>query len=198
VADSIEKPTQHRVLRQITMAIAAVLERGVEECQGKRIPVRLEFQAPAHGKADPHLTLINYWLERATERQSDRVHNRGEGGEEYFRGPPLLMVARYIVSAWAPTPDDQEILGAALRVAYDNPELEPSGDQDDAIHFEDKPTLELSGRFSIEEHKFVCDSLGMPFRPAFRIDVQFRFDSERKTPIKRVKERIVDYRKIDG
>jgi hypothetical protein len=200
VADSIDtgKPTQHRVLRQITKAIAALLERGVAECLGKPIPVRFEFQEPARGKADPHLTLINYWIERAGDRLSDRVLCKTEGGDEYFRAPPLLMVARYCVTAWAPVPDDQELLAAALRVVYDNGELEQTGTDDDAIHFEDKPTLDLSTRFSIDEHRFVCESFGMPFRPAIRLDVNFKLDSERKTPIKRVKERVVDYRKMDG
>ena len=118
--------------------------------------------------------------------------------------PPLLMVARYLVTAWAPAPEDQELLAAAIRVLYDTVELkptseEPEGDKnEDAVHWEDHPTLDLAQRFSLDEARITCESLGIPLRPSVRYDVNFRLDSERKTVVKRVKERIVDYKKLDA
>ena len=51
---------------------------------------------------------------------------------------------------------------------------------------------------TLDECRLICESLGMPLRASVRYDVSFRLDSERKTTVKRVKERIVDYKKLDA
>jgi len=150
------------------------------------------------------VTAICYWVERMQDRNPDRALCKTKEGDEFFRMPPLLMVARYLVTAWAPAPDDQELLAAAIRVLYDVVELAPSSDDpdsdrnEDAVHWEDHPTLDLAQRFSLDEAKIVCESLGIPLRASVRYDVNWRLDSERKTVVKRVKERIVDYKKLDA
>lgn len=148
------------------------------------------------------MTLIQYWLERVTDRHPDRVLCKTPEGDEYFRAPPLVLSARYLITAWAPPPDDQELLAASIRVMHDHAALEPAaeepGPDEDAVHWEDHPTIDLATRFSIDEARLVFEGLGVPFRQSIRYDVTFRLDSERKTNIKRVKERIVDYKKLDG
>ena len=201
VRESLDaRPTQHRVLRQITEAFARTIATGVKECYGKEIPVALAYQGDALKK--PHLTLIHYWVERANDRLPDRVVCKTDEGDEFHRAAPIILTVRYMLTAWAPAPDDQELLAAAIRVVYDAVEIrsaeEEPGDGEDAVHWEDKVTPELSQRFSMDEARLVCESLGMPFRASVRYDLSFRLDSERKTAIRRVKERIVDYKKLDS
>jgi hypothetical protein len=202
VRDSLDaRPTQHRALRQITEAFARVLSEGLKECLGKEVPVFFAYQGDAQKK--PHLTLINYWNERVTDRHPDRVLCKTEEGDEFFRAPPLILNARYILTAWAPPLDDQELYAAALRVLHDHTDLTPRSDEpdeksEDAVHWEDHPTIELSSRFTLDEARIVCDSLGMPLRQCVRYDVSYRLDSERKSNVKRVRERIVDYKKLDA
>ncbi len=168
------------------------------------MPVYLAYQGDGAAAKKPHLTAILYWVERRDDRNPDRVLCKTKEGDEFFRMPPLLMVARYLLTAWAPPPDDQELLAAAIRVLYDAVELKPESDEpdrdknEDAVHWEDHPTLDLVQRFSLDEARITCEALGIPLRPSVRYDVNFRLDSERKTVVKRVKERIVDYKKLDA
>lgn len=202
VRDSLDaRPTQHRVLRQISEALARTLSSGLKECTGKDIPVHFAHQPDLK---KPHVTAIHYWLERVNDRHADRVLCRTPEGDEFFRAPPLLLTGRWLITAWAPAPEDQELLAASMRVLYDAVELQPSNPEEpdekteDAVHWEDHVTLDVSQRLSLDEAKLICDALGMPLRASVRYDISFRLDSERKTSIKRVKERIVDYKKLDG
>lgn len=138
------------------------------------------------------------------DRHPDRILCKTPDGDEFFRMPPLILTGRWLVTAWAPAPEDQELLGATMRVLYDAVSLKPvdpaeiDEKTEDAIHWEDNLTLDLSQRLTLDEAKLICESLGMPLRASVRYDISFRLDSERKTTVKRVKERIVDYKKLDG
>lgn len=191
------RPTQHRILKQLTLAVAGMVERGVEASTGRRVPVKFEYVEPGK-KVEEHFTLLHYWMERASDRMPDRVLEKTRDGE-IFRNPPLLMLARYTLTAWASPPDDQELLCAALRSIYDDPEIKPQGGkaEEDAIHFEDKPSVEMTTRYSFDEQRLVAEAFGMPLRPSLRIDVHFPIHSEQKTTVKRVKERVVEYKKIE-
>lgn len=193
-------PSQHRVLRQVTESFGRHLERSLAEIGFKGLRVFFDYQDPAtHKKLGAHLTAINYWIERVSNRNPDRQHCQPPSGQEYFREAPLVLVARYALTAWAPAPEDQELLLAAMRILHDAPDLTPTKEgEEDAIHWEDHPLIELSTRFSLDEARLVAEAQGMPLRPTVRYDITVRLDSERKTPIKRVKERIVDYKKLDG
>lgn len=203
VRDSLEtRPSQHRVLRQISEALGRTLAGGLKECTGKDIPVFFSYQGDSAKKA--HVTAIHYWIERVNDRHADRVLCKTPEGDEFFRMPPLLLTGRWLVTAWAPAPEDQELLAGAMRVLYDSVELKPAQpdeidpESEDAVHWEDKVTLDVSQRLTLDEAKLICESLGMPLRASVRYDISFRLDSERKTTVKRVKERIVDYKKLDA
>ena len=195
---SLETTNQHRVLRQLSERIVRLLKTEIRASIGRDVPVHLAYQGEA-GMKSPHLTLMNYWIDPVTDRTADRYEERGAKGQEFFRNAPLLLKARYLLTAWAHPPDDQELLMLAARVFLDNPALEADGNGDeDAVHWEDGVSIEHVVKFNMEEAKTVVDGLGIPLRPSVRYDVHFRLDSERKQPIKRVKERIVDYKKLDG
>jgi len=189
------------VLRQITEALGRTLADGLKECVGKDVPVFFSYQGDAQKR--PHVTAIHYWIERVNDRHPDRVLCKTDDGTEFFRMPPLVLTGRWLVTAWAPAPEDQELLAASMRVLYDAVELKPAGDEpdpktEDAVHWEDKLTLDISQRLTLDECRLICESLGMPLRASLRYDISFRLDSERKTTVKRVKERIVDYKKLDA
>jgi hypothetical protein len=203
VRESLDtRPSQHRVLRQITEALGRTLGEGLKECTGREVPVFFSYQGDALKK--PHVTAIHYWIERVNDRHPDRVLCKTPEGDEFFRMPPLFLTGRWLVTAWAPAPEDQELLAGAMRVLYDSVELkpaqpdEPDPKTEDAVHWEDHVTLDLSQRLTLDEARLICESLGMPLRASIRYDISFRLDSERKTTVKRVKERIVDYKKLDG
>jgi hypothetical protein len=191
---------QHRCLRQISEALGRTLEAGLKECVGRAVPVHFAYQEPVAGKKpSAHVTVINYWVERVTDRNPDRVLCKTSTGEEYHRAAPLILAARYAISAWAPAPEDQELLMAAIRVLHDMTALEPTeSKEENAVHWEDNPMPTLQQRFTLDEARLLAEAYGMPLRPSVRYDITFRLDSERKTRITRVKERIIDYKKLEG
>lgn len=198
LASPTQQQQQHRVLRQVTERLGRLLTAEIRAVSGLDVPVHFAYQGEPNPKK-AHLTLVHYWIDRVTDRGQDRQQERSADGSEFFRAPPLLLISRYLLTAWAAPLADQELLGLAMRVLFDHPVLEPDGAGDeDAVHWDDRPGIELSAKFTLDEGQRVAAGLGMPLRASARYDVHFRLDSERKTPIKRVKDRIVDYKKLDG
>jgi hypothetical protein len=51
---------------------------------------------------------------------------------------------------------------------------------------------------SFDEHKKIADGFGMPLAPSCAYWVDYVVQSARTSAIKRVKERVIDFKKIDG
>ena len=51
---------------------------------------------------------------------------------------------------------------------------------------------------SVSEHRDLASMLGVPFGPSVGYWVDFNLRSGQTTPIKRVRERVMDFRKIEG
>jgi hypothetical protein len=67
----------------------------------------------------------------------------------------------------------------------------------DSIHLEDRPGIEVvSSEF--HEMRKVWESLHEPYRPSFCVKVEARLDSNVKRLVRRVREAIVDFKKMDG
>jgi hypothetical protein len=67
----------------------------------------------------------------------------------------------------------------------------------DSIHLEDRPGIEI-GSYTVEEMQAIWESYRQPYRPSFTCNVEARLDSNVKHLIRRVRETIVDFKKIDG
>lgn len=186
---------QFKVMKHISLALARRLETSAQEALGKKVRVAHEY-SPDLKKAPGAFTLIHCGLTRRGGN-SDREYERTAKGEERFRNPPILLKARYIVSCWAPAPDDQELLGVAIRTFLDHPEVETAGAEEETVAYDGRPSIEMEA-LSFEEHKKVADAVGMPVAPSMGYWVDFVVQSAKTTPIKRVKERVIDFKKIDG
>lgn len=186
---------QYRVMKHITLALGRMLEASAAEALGKKVRVAYEY-SPDLKKAPGAFTIAHCGLGRRGGN-AEREYERTERGAEVFRNPPLLLRARYLVSCWAPAPDDQELLGVVLRTFHDRPEVEAVGEEEQTVAFDGRPTIEME-TLAFEEHKKVADALGMPLAPSVAYWVDFVVRSAKTVPIKRVKERVIDFRKIDG
>lgn len=188
---------QYRVISHLTTSLGRLLEQGVAESVGHPVRVLYRYEDGLRSEQRGALTVLYIGLERRggnTERELEH----GPEGEELFRAPPMLMRARYLVSTWAPAPEDQALLGAVLRTVHDHPTLEGHDDEAaQAIAYDDTPVLELTN-VGLEEHKLLSEAYGMPVAPSVIYSVDFKLQSAQLTPIKRVRERVIDFRKIDG
>jgi hypothetical protein len=186
---------QFKVMKHITLALGRRLEASAQDALGKKVRVAYEYSADLK-KAPGAFSIVQCGLTRRGGN-SDREYERTAKGEEIYRNPPVLLKARYVVSCWAPAPDDQELLGVAIRTFLDHPEVETVGDEEETVAYDGRPSMEMEA-LSLEEHKKVADALGMPVAPSMAYWVDFVVQSARTTPIKRVRERVIDFKKIDG
>lgn len=186
---------QFQVFKQVTLILARMLEESVGEALGRRIPVRFEH-APDLRQGDGALTLVFCHVHRRAG-DHDREYEFADGGER-FRNPPILLRAHYLLSAWATPPEDQVLIGAAMRTFLDRPYLEPEGmEEEKAIGYAGVPSVDLEP-LGFEEQRAALAAFGMPMAPTARYSVDVRLQSGKTTPIKRVKERIMDFRKIES
>ena len=110
----------------------------------------------------------------------------------------MLLRSRYLLSAWATPPEDQALLGAALRTIHDQPKLQfASMEEEQIVGYAGTPILSLES-VPLAEHKMLADAYGMPLAPSMSYLAEYRLKSGKVTPIKRVLERVTDFRKIDG
>jgi hypothetical protein len=117
---------------------------------------------------------------------------------EFSRQPPLFLELRYIVTVYAESHKDElSLLGLALRALYDNDVIHEGKEIGDSIYLEDRPGIEV-GAASYKEMRTIWESFQQPYRPSFTASVEARLDSKRKRLIRRVREAIVDFKKMDG
>ena len=97
-----------------------MIEESTREALGHEVGVHYEY-SPDLRKGNGSVTIAYCGL---TQRAAtaDREHEFVAGGEQ-FRNAPMLLKARYMVSAWAKPPEDQALLGAVLRTFLDEPFL---------------------------------------------------------------------------
>jgi len=185
---------QYRVIKHITLALGRTLEESISEALGKKVKVAYEY-SPDLKKAPGAVTVV---FLNTTHRggNAEREYERTKEGE-IFRNPPLLLRSRFLISCWAPAPDDQELLGLVYRTMHDHPDVETTGEEEKTVSYEGRPTIEMES-LSFDEHKTIADGKGMPVAPSACYWVDYVIQSARTSVIKRVKERVIDFKKIDG
>lgn len=185
---------QFQVLKQITTVLGRMLETHAGQALGEPVRIRYGFEDGLRKK--PSFTVLHTGLET---RKGDRDREyEFTGGGEQFRSPPLLLRSHYLISAWATPPEDQLLLGAALQTFLDHPFLELQGvEEEEAIAYAGIPGIDLEP-LTLEKHHALAQMFSMPLAPSMGYWVDFRVRSGKVSPIKRVKERIIDYRKIDS
>jgi Pvc16 N-terminal domain len=190
---------QYRVLKHISLCLGRTLENSLAECLDR--PVRVLHGYPpgtleAAREGQQALTVIHCGL-NSRGGNSDREFEVVDG-QEQFRNPPLLLRARYLISAWAPPPDDQELLGVVLRTFHDQRDLPTEGEEAKSVSYNGRPSISLQ-TISLEEHHLLGQAHGMPIQaPSVSYWVEFAIQSAKTTIIKRVKERVTDFRNIEG
>lgn len=191
----MRKVNQYRVIRQTSESLAEVLEEGVKALVGRKIevitgpPLREKFtRTPALGV---YLYRVAVRPRRREEMPYLVVRSEPDGSvREYYQDPPLLVNLDYLLSAWADEEaEQQELLGAAMRVLLDNPALEGDQLEGDAFDPEERipvrPVEELSAEFLMS----LWRGFGEHLRPAAGYTCRLRLESPRRSK---------DLRRVEG
>jgi hypothetical protein len=185
---------QFEVIKATTLCLGRMIETHVSEAIGRKINVIYEYSPEARrGAGSVSIHFIELKPGANTE-QREYEHN---GGQEQFRAPPMVFQARFLVSAWAKPPEDQALLGAIMRTFLDHPMLAFSGDEEQVVAYASEPSVN-SRLLGLEEHSILANANQMPMAPSISYEVDLRLRSQKVTAIKRVRERVIDFRNIEG
>jgi hypothetical protein len=134
-------------------------------------------------------------MEEPTVREEDEEGNI----VEYRLGIPTYIAPRYLITPWCKDPlEDQVVHGAILQLFFDRPNFMPEDIQGIAIHGEERNEIYFNEQFNVDEQVRIWQMLQRPYRASVVYSTTVRMDSVKKTLIRRVKERILDYKKLQG
>ena len=198
---------QHHIIKETSDTLSRFLQKEFKRAGYKRVhivgeapkPEAIEGKLPAVSvylyqvAVDAEGIDANVWEELVVEEKEDgRV-------EEFRRRRRLWVRLEYLISSWAQTPEDEQLLlGLAIRAIIDNPVLQ--GDELRGGSFEDDFGLEMSLSSRLDEGTLArfWGSLNQPVRPAIQAYTEIPIVPEKMTPLTRVKERRLQYKDINN
>jgi hypothetical protein len=196
---------QFNVIRDVGMTLAGIVKRSLLEELKLDVQVLMELPPPDELPKDlPSVAISLYHVGKRVggylhEPENREVEETNDGTlREFTRRPPLFLDLRYVVTVYARSHRDElSLLGFLLRALMDNPTITEEQATGDSIHIEDRPEIEVV-EAPYEELRGVWESFQQPYRPSFACRGEARLDSNIKRVIRRVREAIVDFKKMDG
>jgi hypothetical protein len=197
---------QHHIIKEASESLSRLLQEEFKRSGYKR--VHIVEQAP---KADaiegklPAVSVYLYQLSIDPEGYDSTPYNeivevpQDDGTmKEYFRRRRLWVRLDYLVSAWAQTPEDEQLLlGLIIRTIMENGEL--TRDRLRGGSFEDDFTLqvEMSARLDEGILSRFWGSLNQPVRPAIQAWTAVPILPERLEEFRRVQTRQLEYQDLN-
>jgi len=200
---------QHEVIRDVSRTFANILE--------KHLPARLEqkpvtcvFEAPsdaliestaADGKVLISIILIETTLSTTQMTEQPIIREEDEEGNivEFRLGSPTNVSPRYLITPFSKDPlEGQVVQGLIMQLFFDHPTFLPEDIQGESIHGEDRPPIHFDEKVRYHDQMAIWSALGRPYKPSLVYAADVRLDSAKKIGIRRVMERILDYKKIQG
>ncbi len=178
---------QHRIFRQTSESIATLLEDGAREILGRSIlvvtgpPLREKFtRTPALG-----VYLYRVWARpRRREDLETFVTQIHEDGtiSEFYQDPAMRVSLDYLITAWADEDaEQQELLGAAMRILLETPILEGDALEGDAFDPEERVPLRPVEDMSAEFLMSMWRGFGEHLRPAIGYTCRLKLESPRRS-----------------
>ncbi len=196
---------QFNVIRDTGLTLANIVKRQIREDVGLDVQILMEL--PGEDEMPSRLPSIAIALVHAgkrssgyvTEKESREIEEAADGTlQEYTRQAPLPLELHYLVTVYAESHRDElSLLGLAMRALHDQSVIEDSNQIGDSIRLDERPVIEIA-ETSFAELREIWQCLQLPCRPAFTARAEARLDSEQKRLIRRVREAIVDFKKMDG
>jgi len=200
---------QHEVIRDCSRTFAYILERHLPPRLEQK-PVTCCFEAPsdaliesaaAEGKVLISVILLETTLATTQITEQPVVREEDEEGNivEFRLGSPTMVTPRYLITPFSKDPlEAQVVQGLIMQLFFDHPTFLPEDVQGESIHGEDRAPIHFDEKVRYHDQMALWSSLGRPYKPSLVYAVDVRLDSARKIGIRRVMERILDYKKIQG
>ena len=198
---------QHHIIKDCSETLSKLLEDEFKRAGYKRVHIVEEAPKPEaiEGKL-PAVSVYLYQVSIDPEGYDATPHSelveiaQPDGTiKEYFRRRRLWVRLDYLLSAWAQTPDDEQLLlGLVIRAVMENPELVGEQLKGVCASFEDDFRLNflLSARLDEGTLARFWGSLNQPVRPAVQAWTAVPILPEKLEDFKRVQTRQLEYRSI--
>jgi hypothetical protein len=198
---------QHHIIKETSDSLSRFLQDEFKRAGYKR--VHIVDQAPKPDAIEGKLPAVSVYLYQVSldtegldgHVTSELVTVQKDDGtiEEFRRRRRLWIRLDYLVSTWAQTPEDEQLLlGLAIRAVMENPSM--GRDKLRGGSFEDdfKLNVLLSTRLDEGTLARFWGSLNQPIRPAIQAWTAVPIVPEEMEPFRRVQERQLGFRDLNA
>lgn len=196
---------QHHIIKETSETLSRLLQDEFKRNGYKRVhiveqapkPDQVEGKLPAVSvylyqiSIDPHGTDANAHFELVEVEQPDGSI------KEFHRRRNVWIRLDYLFSAWAQTPEDEQLLlGLIIRTVMDNPTIVGERLRGGSFDPDFQLVLQLAARLDEGTLARFWGSLNQPVRPAVQVWTAIPIVPERLEEFKRVQTRQLEYRSI--
>jgi hypothetical protein len=198
---------QHHIIKETSDSLSRFLQDEFKRAGYKR--VHIVDQAPKPDAIEGKLPAVSCYLYQVsldTEGVDGNVHSelvtveKGDGTVEEFRRRRRLWIRLdYLVSTWAQTPEDEQLLlGLAIRAIMENPSMGRDKLRGGSFEEDFKLNVLLSTRLDEGTLARFWGSLNQPIRPAIQAWTAVPIVPEEMEPFRRVQERQLGFRDLNS
>ncbi len=199
---------QHHIIKETSDTLARFFQNEFKRAGYKR--VHIVGEAPKPDAIEGKLPAVSVYLYQvaidhdgidASAGMEEFRRQKDDGSfEEFERRQRLFVRLEYLISSWAQTPEDEQLLlGLAIRAVVENPVLKGNDLRGESFEDDFGMSVLLSSRLDEGTLARFWGSLNQPVRPAIQAWTVVPIIPEKMTPInRRVEERRLDYRDINN
>lgn len=198
---------QHHIIKETSDSLSRLLQDEFKRAGYKRVHIVEEAPKPEaiEGKL-PAVSVYLYQVSLDNEGVDGNVYKElvtrdvGDGSvEEFLRRRRLWIRLDYLISTWAQTPEDEQLLlGLAIRAIMENPTMGRDRLQGQSFDDDFELFVILSSRLDEGTLARFWGSLQQPVRPAIQAWTAVPIVPEKLEPFRRVQERRLAYRDLNS
>lgn len=196
---------QHHIIKETSETLSRLLQDEFKRNGYKR--VHIVEQAPKPDAIEGKLPAVSVYLYQMSidpegtdaTPHSELVEVQQPDGtiKEYFRRRRLWVRLDYLLSAWAQTPEDEQLLlGLIIRTIMENPEIPREKLKGNSFEDDFKLNVLLSARLDEGTLARFWGSLSQPVRPAVQAWTAVPIIPEKLEEFQRVQTRKLEYKSI--
>jgi hypothetical protein len=200
-------PAQYHILKETSQSIGELLKHHYKQIGYKR--VHIVVAAPKEENVEGKLPGVSIYLHNVTLDEEGVSSNRtgqyideemGADGQvrEVARDMPLWLRLDYLISCWAQTPEEEQLLlGATIKIILENPTISGAMLKGESFDPDDYLPLLLSQKLDESVLSRFWSSLSQPLKPAIQCWTTVPLYPSKSTLVQRVREREVRFFDLD-
>jgi len=200
-------PAQYHILKETSQSIGELLKHHYKQVGYKR--VHLVVAAPKQENIEGKLPAVSVYLYNVTLDEEGISSNRtgqyideemGADGQvrEVARDMPLWLRLDYLISCWAQTPEEEQLLlGATIKTILEHPTISGALLKGESFDPEDYLPLLLSQKLDETVLSRFWSSLNQPLKPAIQCWTTIPLYPTTSQLVQRVREREVRFFDLD-